>query len=113
MKIRELLNDWIEHSPNDKATIKLHANLPLTQVARIQALAELFPGRTQDQIITELLEVALDGLEEAMPYVQGSKVITEDELGDPVYEDVGLTPQFLALTKKYLQQLRAKHESIF
>ena len=110
MKIRELLNDWVDHSPTDKATIKLHINLPLAQLAHIQALEELFPGRTQDQVITELLEVALDGLEEAMPYVQGNKVITEDELGAPVYEDVGLTPQFLALAKKHLIQLRAKHE---
>jgi hypothetical protein len=32
-------------------------------------------------------------------------VIREDEYGDPVYEDTGLTPQFLELVRKYQKQL--------
>jgi hypothetical protein len=32
-------------------------------------------------------------------------VIREDEFGDPVYEDKGLTPEFLDLVKKYRKQL--------
>ncbi len=40
-----------------------------------------------------------------MPYVAGSKVISTDEQGDPVYEDVGLTPRFTELTRKFKKTL--------
>jgi hypothetical protein len=45
--------------------------------------------------------VALDAVEATFPYEQGSRIIAEDELGDPVYEDTGLTPRFLALSRKH------------
>jgi hypothetical protein len=32
-------------------------------------------------------------------------VIREDDFGDPVYEDVGMTPRFLELTRKYESEL--------
>ena len=42
----------------------------------------------------------------AMPYVAGPKVIRSDEQGDPVYEDVGLMPRFISLTRKHQKALR-------
>jgi hypothetical protein len=32
-------------------------------------------------------------------------VISRDDHGDPVYEDVGLTPRFVELTRKYKKKL--------
>ena len=40
-------------------------------------------------------------MKETLPYKQGTKIIAEDEYGDPMYEDVGLTPRFLELTQHY------------
>jgi hypothetical protein len=37
--------------------------------------------------------------------VRGSKVVALDEQGDPLYEDIGPTPRFLALSRKYLREL--------
>jgi hypothetical protein len=37
--------------------------------------------------------------------VKGSKVISSDDHGDPVYEDIGLTPRFIELTRKYKKNL--------
>jgi len=48
-----------------------------------------------------VIATALDKIEEAFPYTQGYKVIAGDEFGDPVYADIGLTPRFVELTKKY------------
>ena len=62
----------------------------MDDAARLHALAELFPGRTREQIITDLLGAALQEVAAAMPYVPGKKVISTDEQGDPVYEDAGL-----------------------
>jgi hypothetical protein len=38
-------------------------------------------------------------------------VVATDEQGDPLYEDIGPTPRFLALSRKYLQQLSAQGDS--
>ena len=80
-------------------------HLPLHDAARIKAMATLFPDRTETQIITELLSAALDEMEESFPYVTGERVITEDEQGDPIYEDVGLTPRFYRLTQENVKGL--------
>jgi hypothetical protein len=40
-------------------------------------------------IITDLISAGLDELESKMPYVEGDRVIEEDEFGDPIYEDAG------------------------
>ena len=34
-----------------------------------------------------------------------------DEQGDPLYEDIGPTPRFLALSRKYLQSLVQQQDS--
>jgi hypothetical protein len=42
-----------------------------------------------------------------LPYVKGSTVVATDEEGDPLYEDVGPTPRFLALSRRHLHDLSA------
>jgi hypothetical protein len=49
--------------------------------------------------------VALRELAAAMPYVAGKRVISTDEQGDPVYEDVGPTPRFLELARMHRRGL--------
>jgi hypothetical protein len=70
----------------------------------------MYPAKSETEIITDLLSVALDMVEIAFPYEQGARVITEDELGDPIYEDVGPTPRFLAISKKHVERLSKKSE---
>jgi hypothetical protein len=36
--------------------------------------------------------------------VQGNKVIATDEMGDPLYEDIGPEPRFMQLLEKHLQK---------
>ena len=110
MKISALLNDWEVHSQDKRPQVKLSTNVPLKQLAHVMALVEMFPGRTREQIIADLLEFALGELEAALPYKEGDKVVAEDEFGNPVYEDRGLTPRYLELSKKHLQELQAKHK---
>ena len=65
----------------------------------------MYPGRTREEIITDLLSVALQELQAAMPYVRGDRVISTDEQGDPVYEDAGQTPRFIELSRRHRKQL--------
>lgn len=109
---RMLLDQWQKTAVKEYSVREFTLPLPLSDAARIEALAEMYPGRTTEQIIAELLSVALKDLEEAMPYVQGESIITKDEFGDPVYADVGLTPKFEAATRKYLKQYRSESDSV-
>lgn len=106
MQIKDLVAHWMREGSGELAEERYTVRLPLEDAARIEALAEMFPRRTREQLITELLSVALDDLVSHLPYEQGSRVIAHDEEGDPVYEDVGLTPRLLELTRAHTNRLK-------
>ena len=70
-------------------------------------MVALFPAVPNERLITDLISEALDEVETAMPYVAGEKVIREDDHGDPVYEDVGMTPRFLELVRQERQHIES------
>jgi hypothetical protein len=43
-----------------------------------------------------------------MPYEPGTRVISTDEQGDPVFEDTGPTPRFMELSRKHRRSLAAR-----
>lgn len=99
MSFKALLNSWAGEKSPELSEERYSIRLTADDAARIAALAEMFPGAPPEKIIADLLHAGLDEIEAAMPYVPGSRVIREDEFGDPVYEDVGMTPRFLDLVK--------------
>jgi len=103
MKISNLVQHWEASSTGALALSEYHIRLPLSDAAKIAALAEMYPTRSEKEILSELISAALDELQEAMHYIPGSRVIAEDDQGDPIYEDIGPTPRFIALTAKHLQ----------
>ena len=106
MKFKPLLDRW-KKDPVPVRTAKEYAiRLDLDDAARLHALAELFPGQPIEVIVTDLLHAALDEIAAAMPYERGPKVISRDDHGDPVYEDVGLTPRFVDLTRQCKKKLK-------
>lgn len=98
---RDLLKDWLANASDVHTQHEYLVRLPLHDAARVHALAEMYPGRTETQILTNLLSVALAEIEQAFPYVQGNREISRDEFDDPLYEDIGPTPRFKRLTSKY------------
>lgn len=101
MSFKALLESWQAAGTSQPTVTEYAVHLPADDAARLNALVEMFPGRTREQLITELLSAALQELEASMPYVQGTKVISTDEQGDPVYQDVGPTPRFAELARKH------------
>ena len=73
----------------------------------------MYPRRSEAELISELLTAALDDLEKAMPYIPGTEVVSEDEDGNPIYEDVGPTPRFHMLLQKYVQKFGSGWPEIF
>ena len=110
MKIRDLVNEW-ELSAKGKLSKSIYSiPLDVESAARVAALSEMYPKRRPEELLSELVGVALQELEGSFPYVKGSKVVATDEQGDPLYEDIGLTPRFLALARKHLHELNSRDE---
>jgi len=105
MRIAELIQRWNEQAHTRSALRMYMVRLPLRDAARIEALRMMYPNRSDSQIMADLIRAALDELEVAMPYVPGDRVIAEDDYGDPIYEDLGPTPQFYSLSHEILRKL--------
>jgi hypothetical protein len=107
VKIKPLLDRWRNEAAPKRTAKEYAVRLNLDDAARLHALAELFPGQSIETIVTDLLGAGLDEIAAAMPYERGPKEISRDDHGDPVYEDIGLTPRFVELTRKYKRDLEA------
>jgi hypothetical protein len=108
VKFKPLLDRWKKETAPARTLREYAIRLDLDDAARLQALADLFPGQPIEVIISDLLRSALDEIAAAMPYERGPKVISRDDQGDPLYEDIGLTPRFVELTRKYKKSLEAQ-----
>lgn len=105
MKFKPLLDRWKKDPAPARTAKEYSIHLTLDDAARLHALGELFPGQPIEVIVTDLLHAALDEIAAAMPYERGPKVISRDDHGDPVYEDIGLTPRFVDLTRQFKKKL--------
>lgn len=111
MKIRELAQHW-EQTAKGRLTKTAYAvHLDVEAAARLAAIAEMYPKRSPEELLGELIGSALEELEASFPYVKGQHVVATDEEGDPLYEDVGATPRFLALSRRYLQDLSEQQDN--
>jgi hypothetical protein len=108
VKFKPLLDRWKKDAAPVRTAKEYPVRLELDDAARLHALAELFPGQPIDVIITDLLHAGLDEIAAAMPYERGPRVISRDDHGDPVYEDIGLTPRFVELTRKIKKNLETQ-----
>jgi predicted DNA-binding protein len=108
VSFKELLESWREQAAAPRTARTYAVRLPVDDAARLAALAEMFPGRAPEQLITELLGAALKEVAAAMPYIAGKRVISTDEQGDPLYEDVGPMPRFIELSRKHRRKLDAQ-----
>jgi hypothetical protein len=108
MKIKELAESWEKQAKAVMTKQQYAFCLPIEDAAKIAALAQMYPKRTESEILGELVSSALDELLECLPYRPGSKVVAMDEMGDPLYEDIGPTPRFLDLSKKHYATIEVR-----
>ena len=73
-----LVSEWEKQAQGILTKDTYNVHLTIEDAARIDALAEMYPKRTKEQLIRELLSAALNMVEESFPYVQGNKVIATD-----------------------------------
>jgi hypothetical protein len=107
MKIRELAHHWEENAKGRLTDTGYSIHLDVEAAARLAAIVDMYPKRQPEELLGELIGAALEELEKSFPYVKGSTVVATDEEGDPLYEDIGPTPRFLALSRRHLHDLSA------
>ncbi|MGB0466738.1 MAG: hypothetical protein ACPGF7_04285 [Pontibacterium sp.] len=93
------LLDELERKANHKADLS-QVTFPIDKedMIRIEALCDVFDMEV-DELIPALLHTVLQEVEASLPYRQGNKVIRVED-GDPIYEDIGPTPRYLAIKRK-------------
>lgn len=112
VKFKPLLDRWKKDAAPLRTAEEYAIRLNLDDAARLHALAELFPGRPLEGLISDLLSAGLDEIAAAMPYEPGPKVISRDDQGDPVYEDIGLTPRFVELARRFKKTLATEAKNL-
>jgi hypothetical protein len=105
MKVKDLIEEWEQSAAEPLTAQQYTLRLPVRDAARVRALARMYPRRSVDELLTDLLTAALDEVEEAMPYEQGQRVIAEDEQGDPIFEDAGPAARFRRLSEEFTASL--------
>ena len=107
MKFKDLIRQWEEQAADPLTVSEYQIRLPIGDAARVAALAEIYPRRPVDDILRELISAALDEVEAAFPYEPGTRISTEDDQGDPIYEDAGPAPRYRALCDQFADRLRS------
>ena len=107
MSFTRLMDSWRAEREPSLTREEYAIRLPVDDAARLHALDKMFPGVSVERLVTDLIGAALDEVEASMPYVPGDKVIREDDHGDPVYEDVGPTSEFMRLTQAERKRLES------
>lgn len=96
--IKNMLDDWERQSARVQEQVSTDIVLNKEDLIKVQALAETYQLPATD-LLANLINTALQQVEVQIPYVAGTRVIRTEE-GDPIYEDVGRTPAYLAAKAK-------------
>ena len=108
MTFKALLDAWAAEDSPAVTSETYSIRLTVENAAKVHAFADLYPGIDHERVISDLLTTAIEQLEASIPYVPGERVIREDDFGDPVFEDSGLTPKFLELVRRHQKALESK-----
>ena len=74
MSFKRLLDHWQQTAPPTLTATEYAVRLPVDDAARVQALVEMYPGASREQIITDLIGAALKELAASMPYVTNGNI---------------------------------------
>ncbi len=107
MKIKDLVGYWDKHARGRLTRDASFMALSDQHHQQLEKLAVRYPLKSPQDLMRDLVSAALDEIETGFPYVQGAKVAAYDEDGFEIYEDNGLTPEFVRLSQKHIERLKA------
>ena len=107
MRLRNLVNYWDQHARGRLASDRMKVRISDEDQKALDELARQYPLKSREDLLRDLVCAALTELEACFPYREGTRVVARDEDGFEIYEDAGLTPRFLDLSKKYMKELKS------
>lgn len=108
MKIKDLVSYWDKHARGRLTRDAYFMALSDQHHQQFEKLAALYPLKAPQDLMRDLISAALDEIETDFPYVHGAKVVAYDEDGFEIYEDEGVTPEFVRLSQKHIKRLKAR-----
>ena len=96
--VARLLTELEQQATQRSKLVDCSFTISEEDLIKVQALGELF-NMEESELVADLLHTVLLEMEEKMPYRPGTKVIRIEE-GDPVYEDIGLMPRYMAIKNR-------------
>lgn len=105
MKNTKLYDQWRAMDDRRLASKPISLRLPVHVLARINAIAAMFPTKTRSEIMTDLLKVGLDSFEESLPPVHYADDPFEVEPGYIVVSPTGPTADYQKTANYHYEQL--------
>ena len=106
MRLNQLVEHWDRNARARLFDEHLPVRLSDADEKRLSQLAEAYPLKSREDLLRDLLAAAIDEVETSFPYREGATVVARDEDGFEIYEDAGMTPRFLYLTRKYMEKMK-------
>lgn len=101
MKAQDLHKRWSAPESARLAPQPVSLRLPIHVAARLQALCDVYPHKSQAEIVADLLAAALDEVEQSFPRVKGAVVGQDEASGRLRFEDVGPVAKYRRLANDY------------
>jgi hypothetical protein len=105
MKAKDVVVIWKAPKPPKLMPKQISVRLPILVAAKISALCDLYPGKTKNEIIYDLVTVALEQIENELPMTVGEMLGPDKETNEVMYEAEGIRPDYYRLTDKYLREI--------
>lgn len=96
--VSHLLEELEQQAITRSKQVDFNCTLKEEDLIKVEALSELYNIPTEELVATLLHTVLLE-IEQKMPYKPGKNVIRIEE-GDPIYEDVGPMPRYMAIKNR-------------
>lgn len=105
MQNTRLYDQWRAMDDRRLANKPISVRLPVHVLARINAIADIFPTKTRTDLLTDLLKAGLEAFENSMPPVHYSAEPYEVEPGLVLSLPVGPTAEYQQNSNKHYHQL--------
>ena len=94
---------WYDPDNSVPSPNQLSIRLPILATARISAICEMFPTKTKNQIVKDLILQALEDFIESLASEKGSEIDVDED--GATYKEIGERVYFSRLTEKHLRPL--------